>query len=407
MSFIVITIFLLSKRGSGSDEIHHKIIKATTYLDIEHLGNGANYEEGYSPSKPSSGAGLSQKLKNVYLSTFPRVYTFLENILNLDSFDMFRSVVIRSSDIYNVDVQPEGEIQLFINLHPLNDIRYLNQYFITLNKKLMQGGVFVGRFEPIKFRHKRFLDSYPYYLAQFFYFFDFIIRRVLPKLPVFKKIYFAITKGKNRAIPLAEGLGRLYYCGYEIIDVKEIDNYIFFAAKRMRVPATDSNPSYGLLFKMKRIGKDGKNLFVYKFRTMHPYSEYLQKFIYEKFSLQEGGKIKNDFRITSWGRIIRKLWIDELPMLLNWLKGELKLVGVRPLSSHYMSLYPQDLIQLRTKYKPGLVPPFYVDLPKTLDEIVASEKKYLNLYEQNPLLTDIKYFFKSFYNILIKNARSN
>lgn len=60
----------------------------------------------------------------------------------------------------------------------------------------------------------------------------------------------------------------------------------------------------------------------------------------------------------------------------------------------------------RIKYKPGLIPPYYADLPKTLDEIIASEIKYFDQYDNNPFLTDIKYFFKAMYNILLKKARS-
>jgi Sugar transferases involved in lipopolysaccharide synthesis len=146
---------------------------------------------------------------------------------------------------------------------------------------------------------------------------------------------------------------------------------------------------------------------VYKFRTMHPYSEYLQKYVFEKNKLQEGGKIKDDFRITYWGRIMRKLWIDELPMFINFFKGDLKLVGVRPLSKHYLSLYDDELRELRMRYKPGLVPPFYADMPKTLEEIIESEKRYLHQFEKYGFITDTKYFFKAVYNILIKRARSN
>lgn len=77
--------------------------------------------------------------------------------------------------------------------------------------------------------------------------------------------------------------------------------------------------------------------------TMHPYSEYLQRYVFEKNSLQEGGKIKDDFRVTYWGRIMRKLWIDELPMFINFFKGDLKLVGVRPLSTHYLTFMMKNL----------------------------------------------------------------
>jgi lipopolysaccharide/colanic/teichoic acid biosynthesis glycosyltransferase len=181
---------------------------------------------------------------------------------------------------------------------------------------------------------------------------------------------------------------------------------IYFSCRKVKEPFFDRNPSYGLLFKMKRIGKEGKIINVYKVRTMHPYAEYLQEYIYNRNNLDEGGKFKDDFRITYWGKIFRKFWIDELPMLLNWLKGDLKLVGLRPLSIHYLGLYNPDFKERRLKYKPGLIPPYYVDLPKTMEEIILSEEKYLNSYEKHPLRTDIKYFFHVFFNIIFKNVRS-
>jgi len=139
---------------------------------------------------------------------------------------------------------------------------------------------------------------------------------------------------------------------------------------------------------------------------MHPYSEYLQEFVYQHFSLKEGGKFNEDFRISQWGRLFRKLWIDELPMFINFFRGNMKLVGVRPLSKHYLSLYDGGVKEKRLKSKPGLVPPFYADMPATLDEIMISEERYLDSYLSNPIRTDIKYFFKAFYNIIIKRARS-
>lgn len=57
-------------------------------------------------------------------------------------------------------------------------------------------------------------------------------------------------------------------------------------------------------------------------------------------------------------------------------------------------------------YKPGLIPPYYADLPKTLDEIQDSEEKYLNAFDEKPVRTDLIYFFKSVYNICFKKARS-
>jgi len=140
---------------------------------------------------------------------------------------------------------------------------------------------------------------------------------------------------------------------------------------------------------------------------MHPYSEYLQQYVYDNYNLEEGGKFKNDFRVNSTGKIMRRFWIDELPMLMNILRGDMKFVGVRPLSKQYFELYTPEVREKRIKHRPGLIPPFYVDLPKTLDEIMESEMKYLEAYEKRPFITDTRYFFLAMYNILIKRARSN
>ena len=66
----------------------------------------------------------------------------------------------------------------------------------------------------------------------------------------------------------------------------------------------------------------------------------------------------------------------------------------------------EELQKERVKYKPGLLPPFYVDLPSTLDEIMKSEMKYLTLYKKAPYKTDITYFFLAIKNIVFKGARS-
>jgi lipopolysaccharide/colanic/teichoic acid biosynthesis glycosyltransferase len=139
---------------------------------------------------------------------------------------------------------------------------------------------------------------------------------------------------------------------------------------------------------------------------MHPYSEYIQDYVYRLHDLADGGKFKNDFRVTSWGAVCRKIWLDEMPMIINFLQGEMKIFGVRPLSRQYFELYRKDVQERRIKYKPGLVPPFYADMPQDLESIQDSEIRYLNSYDNHPFLTDFKYFWKSFWNILFHHARS-
>ena len=139
---------------------------------------------------------------------------------------------------------------------------------------------------------------------------------------------------------------------------------------------------------------------------MHPYSEFIHQYVYDRNKLDEKGKIKDDFRITSWGRIFRKIWIDELPMIINWIKRDLKLVGIRPLSETFFNTYPEDLKKMRVKYKPGLLPPYYADMPQNMEEVFESERKYLESYGKKPIRTDIVYFFKALKNILFKGAKS-
>jgi lipopolysaccharide/colanic/teichoic acid biosynthesis glycosyltransferase len=63
--------------------------------------------------------------------------------------------------------------------------------------------------------------------------------------------------------------------------------------------------------------------------------------VYKKYGSVDGEKASIDFRVTRWGRTLRKLWIDELPMLINLFMGQIKIVGVRPLSKTKFDTYPK------------------------------------------------------------------
>ncbi|MFQ5675764.1 MAG: sugar transferase, partial [bacterium] len=229
---------------------------------------------------------------------------------------------------------------------------------------------------------------------------------ILPKVPGLKQLYFAVSKGKNRAISKAEILGRLYYCGFAVLAVEKTEDDFFFIARKEGNPSADKSPSYGFIIKLKRVGMHGKPIYIRKFRTMHPYSEYLQKYVFDHNQLLPNGKFKDDFRITQWGRVMRKYWLDELPQLVNYLRGDINLVGVRAISEQYFSLYPKDLQALRKQYKPGLIPPYYADLPGSFEEIIESERRYFKAKKQRRLLTDDLYFWRAITNILLRHARS-
>jgi lipopolysaccharide/colanic/teichoic acid biosynthesis glycosyltransferase len=350
---------------------------------------------------------LKNKLERLLLKKFHDVYDFIKKYVDLSRFDILTSAFMFAGDTENIEIMEDDSLSFFFNFEKVNNFRYVNQVFIALNQRLKRGGVFVGCFESIDQRRQRIYDKFPRWFARFFYFVDFFYKRIMPKLPVLKNIYFAISRGKKRVLSRTEVLGRLYYCGFEVIGLRPINNIYYFIAKKAREPRSDSRPSYGPIFRQRRMGQGGKIIHIFKLRTMHPFAEYLHQYIFEKNQLEDSGKIKGDFRITSWGRFFRKTWIDELPMLVNWLKRDLKLVGVRPLSETFFKTYPEELQRERIQFKPGLIPPFYADMPQGIDQVWESERRYLSRYKKHPVLTDIAYFIKAFNNIFFHHAKSS
>lgn len=334
----------------------------------------------------------------------PEVSKIINKYVDVNSS---QTKVMMTTTAFNVLNLDDSTVNSVINLKKINDIRFINKFQEAINEKIPNGGIYIGCVETHEQRSNRIKRKFPPVIAQLYLAVDFILKRVWPKLPVFKKLYFFITDGRNRAMSKAEALGRLFSCGFSILEIKEINNKLYFVTQKEKAPVYDLNPSYGPLISMRRIGKDGKIINVYKFRSMYPYAEYLQEYIYETNKLTEGGKFADDFRITSWGSFMRRFWLDELPMIINLIKGDIKIVGVRPLSKHYYSLYTKELQEKRIDSKPGLLPPFYVDMPKTLEEIIESELKYLDEYKKSPIKTDFHYFWAILNNIFIKKARSN
>ena len=331
------------------------------------------------------------------------VLYFIENQIDVEHA---YTLLVSTTNRFNIENQPVGFYNAIVNLRKVNSIKRINKFHEAVNSKLPHGGIFIGCVQTNQLVKQKILKKFPFLINYMVYIPFFIWKRVIPKLPVSKKIYFFITKGRNRALSKAEIFGRIFSCGFELVAEEMINDNQYFAARKIQEPSFDYSPTYGPLIRLKRIGKNGKIIYVYKMRTMHPYSEYLQQYVYEHSNLKEGGKFKNDFRVNTAGKYLRRFWIDELPMLINLLRGDLKIVGVRPLSKHYYDLYDEDLKVKRIKTRPGLIPPFYADMPKTLEEIQESEHRYLDAYTKNPVITDFRYFWKALYNILFRGARS-
>lgn len=300
---------------------------------------------------------------------------------------------------------PDGEAEVLLAKDHLNAIRYVNRYLREANQKLKDDGYLVVTFDTSMKRRLQFYIKYPKFIAGFLYFFDFIWHRIFPKFWLTKRLYFLITKKVRKVFPRPEILGRLYYCGFDVVAEQYIHDRYCVVAQKKRQPDTEPR-HYGMIVKLKRIGKGGEFIWVYKFRTMFAYAEYLQTYVYNNNNLQVGGKFRDDYRITEWGRWLRKTWLDELPMLVNIFKGQMKLVGVRPLSQQYFELYDPETQAIRIKHKPGMLPPYYVDMPETLEEIQESERRYCEAYEKHPFRTDWNYFWRIVGNIVFRHKRS-
>ena len=158
-----------------------------------------------------------------------------------------------------------------------------------------------------------------------------------------------------------------------------------------------------IFYIQERIGKDGKLFKLYKFRSMVPNAdEELKKILKSDKKVAKeykiNKKLENDPRITKVGRIIRKFSIDELPQLINILKGEMSFIGNRPYlprEKKDMKSYYKDII----KTKPGLTGFWQCSLRNrgTFEDRLKMEKYYSNNYG---FKFDISIFLKTFSVVL-------
>ena len=116
-----------------------------------------------------------------------------------------------------------------------------------------------------------------------------------------------------------------------------------------------SAPHSPVFFRQTRVGYNRRRFKMLKFRTMVPDAECLQS---ELESLNEAQgpvfKIKNDPRITCIGRLLRRTSLDELPQLFNVIKGDMSLVGPRPLPLRDVERFEESWLKRRFSVKPGI-----------------------------------------------------
>jgi sugar transferase EpsL len=147
-----------------------------------------------------------------------------------------------------------------------------------------------------------------------------------------------------------------------------------------------SNVGSPIIFKQKRPGLYGKPFYLYKLRTMTDEKD-------------NNGRLLPDFkRLTPFGQILRKYSIDEYPQLINVLKGDISLVGPRPLLMEYLPLYSEEQNK-RHNVRPGITGWAQIN---GRNAITWDEKFKLDVWYVNnqSFLLDLKILFLTVYKVM-------
>lgn len=159
-----------------------------------------------------------------------------------------------------------------------------------------------------------------------------------------------------------------------------------------------------VFFIHKRIGKDGKEIGIYKFRSMVQNAEdMIAEFTEEqKKEFRENYKLQDDPRVTKIGKILRKTSLDELPQILNILKGDLSIIGPRPVIKRELEKYENNKEKFLS-VKPGLTG-FWAANGRS--DTTYSERVQMELYyiDHMSLKMDIKIFFKTIISVIKKEG---
>ena len=157
-----------------------------------------------------------------------------------------------------------------------------------------------------------------------------------------------------------------------------------------------------IFFRQIRVGKDGRDFRIYKFRTMIVNAE--------KMGIITIGE--RDPRITNSGYFLRKYKLDELPQLINVLKGEMSFVGPRPEVRKYVEMYNQEQLKILT-IKPGITDYAsieYINEDEILGKSLDPEKTYIEEIMPQKIKYNMKYinnktvieYFKIIFLTIIK-----
>jgi len=165
------------------------------------------------------------------------------------------------------------------------------------------------------------------------------------------------------------------------------------------------------IFSQERVGKDGRRYVLHKFRTMYKehddskYHEYMQQYVQENSAclFDENGEDKfeliNDPRITKVGALLRRSNLDELPQLINMVKGEMSLIGPRPEIPLAVEYYKEHHKQ-KFQVKPGITGLWQIFPDRRRISFEDTIKLDIDYIKQQSLWLDIKIIIRTILEIL-------
>jgi len=145
-----------------------------------------------------------------------------------------------------------------------------------------------------------------------------------------------------------------------------------------------------ILFTQERPGLHGESFYLYKFRTMINLED------------DQGNLLSDELRLTNFGKFLRKYSLDEFPQLINVVKGEMSLVGPRPLLMEYLNLYTKDQM-IRHEVRPGITGWAQVN---GRNAISWEEKFKLDIWyvKNHSLVLDLKILVLTFIKVIKKEG---
>ena len=206
--------------------------------------------------------------------------------------------------------------------------------------------------------------------------------------------------------------------------LKKIDRFFYFTVKRLfdivfsiigimfllpislivKISYVLSGDYKTIFYKQKRIGKNGKFIYIYKYRTMIPdadkvLKELLKKPKYKK-EWKSHHKLSDDPRITKMGKILRKTSLDEFPQFINVLKGDLSIIGPRPLVEGELDEHNGNH-EIYESVKPGITGWWAANGRSAIDYENRLKLEYYYA-KKCSLWLDIKCFFLTITEVLFK-----